>query len=242
MRFVDSHLHLDAGEESVVSLAKSTQTLLFTCGIDRRSSNGALRLAEAQRETVRAFIGIHPSETLKARGLDWLPGALKRAAGMGEVGLDPRYSGTGPRSAQMKYLLSQLEAAQSASKPVQIHSRNAEQTCLDALGEFSLRAVLMHWLEDETALRAVQGRGYFVSFGPALIYSRKLQRMAARCDHETVLVETDSPVAFKPLGGVHGPSLLPSVVFRLAELWGSRFETVREKVTANALRFLGEKG
>ncbi len=193
---------------------------------------------------VKAFVGVHPSEVLKNRSLRWLSGALQKATGLGEVGLDPKYSGVGPRSAQMMALQSQLEAAQSGLKPVQVHSRNAESACLNALDGFSLKGVLMHWLQHEEALPRAMENGYFVSFGPAVIYSRKLQRMAGRSNPAQVVVETDAPTPFTPLGGVHGPSLVPSVVFKLAGIWGKKFDDARELLVANATRYLGasEKG
>ncbi len=215
---------------------------LFACGVDRASSQAALCLSESNPSIVKAFVGVHPSEALKNRGLRWLAGALQRATGLGEVGLDPKYSGVGPRSAQMAALLSQLEAAQSSLKPVQVHSRNAESACLDALGGFSLKAVLMHWLQHEEVLPRVMESGYFISFGPAVIYSKKLQRMAGRSNPAQVLVETDAPNPFTPLEGVHGPSLIPSVVFKLGGIWGKKFEDARELLVANATRYLSASG
>jgi len=76
------------------------------------------------------------------------------------------------------------------------------------------------------------------------LYSKKLQRMAVRTSKDQVLTETDSPVPFGALGGVHGPSLVPSVVFKLSEVWGLGFEETRATLAGNAMRFLGlsEKG
>jgi len=227
-----------------VALAEATQTLLVTCSENRETSATALRQAQAYPKTVKAFVGVHPSEALKTTSIPWLGQDLKRASGIGETGLDPKYSETGTGSAQMKAFLAQLEMAQAARKPTQVHSRDAERGCLDALGGFALGAVLMHWFQGEGLLQEVAERGYYVSFGPSLLYSKKLQRMALRFPHDQALVETDSPVPFGPLGGVHGPSLVPSVVFKLSELWGQRFEETRVAVAGNAMRFLGlpEKG
>ncbi len=245
MRFVDSHLHLSGRDvEPALALGAATETLLVTCATDHGTSNEALRLAAANPEAVKAFVGVHPSEAAKSGGLGWLRKALASSAGLGEVGLDPTYSSAGPRSAQMRAFLSQLELAQKLGKPVQVHSREAEKAAIESLEGFRLRAVLLHWLESEEALPTALAKGYFVSFGPAVLYSKKLQRMAARSEPGQVLAETDSPVTYRPLGGVQGPSLVPSVVFRLAELWGVRFEAARETIAANAARFLGlpEKG
>ncbi len=243
MRFVDSHLHLTEADLPVLMpLSGANQTMLVTCGVDLKTSRQALRLAERYPAQVKAFVGIHPSEARSER-TGWVRSALTRATGLGEIGLDPTYSSVGPRGAQMKVFLAELELAQKLGKPVQVHSREAETAVLEVLGGFELPGVLMHWLESELALPRALERGYFVSYGPALLYSKRLQRMAARSPPSQVLTETDSPVPFRPVGA-KGSSLVPSVVFRLAELWGVRFEEAREVLVANAVRFLGlpEKG
>jgi len=245
VRFVDSHLHLDGTDvPAELSLAQANQTTLLACGIDESTSLRVTALAKTHPETVRAFIGIHPSESAKTEGLQWLGQSLARAAGIGEIGLDPKYSSTGLRGKQMEVLLAQLEAAQRHQKPVQVHARDAERATLDVLGSFKLNGVLMHWFEGESLLSEVVARGYYVSFGPAVLYSKKLQRMARRLDPAQVLTESDSPIRYKPLGGGHGPSLIPSVVFKLAEVWKVTFDEARERTVHNAARFLGssEKG
>ena len=189
-------------------------------------------------------MGTHPSESEKEPDLTWLPTCLKAASGLGEVGLDPKYSGIGPESVQRRVFIGQLEAARGEGKPVQVHSRGAERECLRILENIGPESVLMHWFQDEALLGEVMDRGYFISFGPALINSTKLQRMAAKCDPRSVLVESDSPVGYRPLGGAHGTSLIPSVVFKLAELWGHTFEETRILTALNAQKYVGttEKG
>jgi len=227
-----------------VALARATQTLLVTCSEDRQTSSAALELAAAYPEAVKAFVGVHPSEARETTSLSWLEQDLRRASGIGEIGLDPKYSDTGSVGAQMKTFMAQLDLAQATRKPIQVHSRDAERECLDALSGFALGAVLMHWFQGEGLLQEALGRGFFLSFGPSILYSKKIQRMAVRTSHDQVLTETDSPVPFGPLGGVNGPSLVPSVVFKLAEIWGQGFEETRTTLTGNAMRFLGlsEKG
>ena len=245
VRFVDSHLHLGEPQASaLLALAAANDTLLVTCGTNRRTSEEGLRLAGTHPERVKAFVGVHPSEAEKQGDLLWLERALPGATGSGEIGLDPTYPSGGSRGAQARVFLTQLEQARKLRKPVQVHSRGAEESVLETLGGFRLRGVLMHWLESEGALPSAVERGFFVSFGPALLYTKRLQRMAARCPSDQVVVETDSPVAFRPLGGASGPSLIPSVAFKLAALWGVGFVDARAAVARNALRFLGmsEKG
>jgi TatD DNase family protein len=217
--------------------------LLLTCGVDRQTSEAGLVLARENR-SVGAFVGLHPSEVLKEPDLGWIPTALAEAHGAGEIGLDPKYSTVGANSPQMRAFLQQLDEAARAGKPIQVHSRGAVPECLTALGGFTLKTVLFHWFQDEGRLNDVSDRGYYVSFGPSLLYSKKLQQMGAAYDRALVLTETDAPVPYKPLGGAMGPTLVPSVVFKLAELWRVPFEEARETIAKNAERYLGpsEKG
>lgn len=244
MRFVDSHVHLSDYSTTlgILGAAEETRTGLFACGTDRPTSEQTVRLASDNPEVVSAFVGVHPSEAKKQTGTDWLPGLLSRASGVGEIGLDPKYSETGVDGQQTILFREQLAVAEAAGKPVQVHSRNAEATCLDELQAHRLAAVLLHWFNGESELGRAEGSGYFVSFGPALIESRKLQRMASSYDEDLILVESDGPVSFAPLGGAEGPMTVPSVVFKLAELRGVSFEEMAETTVRNALSYLSALG
>jgi TatD DNase family protein len=213
---------------------------LLSCGVDRASSEKTLQLGRSSGGTVRAFVGVHPSEALASESQDWLPAAVELATGVGEIGLDPEYSPVGKGSAQRRIFETQLGVASRAGKPVQVHSRGAVEECLESLGASGLGSVLMHWLESEESLATVMGRGYFVSFGPALLYSRKLQRLASAADPDLVLLESDGPVTFETLGGAGGPMLVPSVAFKLSELWKEPFDGALLRLLRNSLRYLGE--
>jgi TatD DNase family protein len=226
----------------MLSFASSASTLLATAGTDSSSSLHGLSLSRKHPGLVRAFVGVHPSEAERERDLGWLEEALREAAGVGEVGLDPKYSAVNGGSPQMKLFLSQLEAAERAGKPVHAHSRGAERECLDALGTFRVRNVLLHWFQGEKEVAEADGKGYYVSFGPALLVSKKLQRIAKAWGRDRILAESDWPVAFAALGGAGGSWLVPTVVFKLAELLGCTFEEAREALLSNGLRFQEWKG
>jgi len=224
--------------EQLLAFASSSMELLLSCGVSRETSEKNLRLAQHNPETIKAFVGVHPSEALREQATGWMTEAVKIAAGVGEIGMDPKYSGASETGAQMKLYLEQLAIAERAGKPVQVHSRNAERLCIDGLCSHSLESVLLHWFEGEKELREAQDKGYFVSFGPALLYSKKLQRMATAYNRELILVESDGPLRFGPLGGVGGPQLVPSVIFKLAELRSESFHEMAARLARNSLAYL----
>ena len=161
MRFVDSHLHLDGPHVAdALALASANQTLLIDCGTDKETSLVALQRHQDVPDLIKAFIGIHPSEADKENDLGWVKTVLQKAAGVGEIGLDPKYSSIGEGSAQSKTFSALLEDAEVADKPVQVHSRGAETRCLETLSEFDAKGVLMHWFAKEELLSDVLEQGY----------------------------------------------------------------------------------
>jgi TatD DNase family protein len=227
--------------EGVVGAAQASKTTLVSSCIDFESSLRTLSLAKEHPEIVVPYVGVHPSKAGKEEDLGWVGEALSKAEGVGEIGLDPKYAADSPMKSQRRVFTGLLSAAERAEKPVQVHSRGAEADCLEVLSSFRPRAVLLHWFQAEELLRVAGDRSYYVSFGPAIITSAKLQRMVKALDRSLLLVESDGPVPFAALGGAKGPTLIPSVVFRVSEAWGTPFQECAEQVLANSLAYLGAR-
>lgn len=242
MRFIDSHVHLAGYEQpgALLRYALASETLLVTTSVDEETSSSSLTLGRRHPEIVRPFVGIHPSEAKRGSKIDWLEEALTLASGVGEIGLDPRYSEVSAGSQQMGIFTAQLELSEKTVKPVQVHTRGAEGICVDRLQSYKPAKVLLHWFEGEEIASRAATSGYYVSFGPALLYSKKLERIAAGYPEDLILSESDGPVAFAALGGAGGSLLVPSVIFRLAQLRGRCFPEMADIVLRNGLTYLGE--
>jgi len=240
LELADSHIHLArfTDPEETIRGAAERGMLLVSVSTEPGDARLTERLRDSHPEMVRFFAGIHPSEAT-ASSPDGLSELWERADGIGEIGLDPKYSRTGPGDPQMRVFTSQLTVAERLSKPIEVHSRGAEEECLERLSTFTINRVLMHWFEGENHLERVASRGYFVSFGPALLYSKRLRRMARDYPADLTLLESDGPVTFRALGGEAGGSgLVASVAFALAELRGADFRETVELVTKNTRAFL----
>ncbi len=238
---LDAHVHLPAYPDpgTVVAGASRRGIRLVSVTVSVAEVAPSLVLRGENPEAVRCFIGVHPSEAVSTpRAIEELAPLWAAADGVGEVGLDPKYSAVSNGSAQMELFKAQVEVAERLKKPLQVHSRGAEGAVLDILDGYSLRSLLMHWFEGEEFLERVLSRPRtFVSFGPAVLYSKRLLRIAKRCPLEAVLTESDGPVAFSALGGAEGPGLIPSVAFKLAEIWGKGLEEAVAQLWLNAERY-----
>ncbi len=251
---IDAHAHLDDDAlaffvESMGNRSRDQLFIVLSNSVDYDSSIKNLKLAEVHRE-VRPFVGIHPeifakrgNEALGESGLDYevarIAGLLSRASGVGEIGLDDKY---GSMEFQ-KYLMEKMLAlAEPTRLPITFHCRGSVQDILKVLSTFNVTGnVLFHWFAgSEAELRTLQAKDMFVSFGPSVLYSKRLGELARRSDQHLTLVETDSPTRFNGITGNSPgtPVLISSVVFKLGLIRGVSFQEMLQITNDNALRYL----
>jgi TatD DNase family protein len=240
MRYVDSHVHLphypNLGE--LLSFASSQEMMLFSVSTNVKTAEMGLEQRERFQNSVKSFVGIHPSDALVERNPGEIASLVKRADGVGEIGLDPHYSEVSRKSKQMEVFVAQIQSAEDNRKPVQVHTRGAEKTCLETLGSYELPRVLLHWFEGEQLVHQAADRGYYVSVGPALLSSKKIMTIAKSCPTDLLMTESDGPVSFSAIEGVSGPYTVPSVVFRLSQILKKDYFDLLAKLVKNAESFL----
>ncbi len=249
-KLVDIHIHLtdDAYRDLLNYLKtylKATDAVLVCVSVDLKSSMECVEWAEEFRGKVLPFLGVHPQMAGEAnidRFLEYLMKMRDVAVGVGETGLDRRLgSKQDVGEGQRKVFRAQLEAAEKLGKPVSLHSRGTLKEIFETLPSYRVKNILLHWFAgSEDDAKAVADRGYYASFGPALVYSKGKRRLAALIPQEYILVETDGPVNF---GGCFGgraalPTFLPSVLFTLASVLGVSYDDAAALVHRNSERYL----
>ena len=168
-----------------------------------------------------------------------------RFAGVGEVGLDRKYAKDEVEYRRQKGVFeSMLRLAERLQKPLSIHSRGSVDDVLSILSTYNLRSVLLHWFSGApNQLKVACDRGYYISYGPAVVYSKKTKQLAFSTPLDLILTETDGPVRF---GGVFQnrvalPAFIPSIIYTLSSLHKLGFEEMRSIIFENALNYLGSK-
>jgi TatD DNase family protein len=249
---VDAHAHLDE-----VSMANFVKTLsenepdfvVITNSVDAESSFRNLELAEKSARII-PFVGIHPESFLKIRNegsigdrmetsLEKVSKVSLRSAGIGEIGIDPKYGSEKDQESLFRSLLSSCE---KTGLPVSIHSRNSVSKIIQILSTFNLRgSILFHWFAgSEQELDKLGENGIYVSYGPSIINSKRMRSLVYKSDLEFILAETDSPTPFNSLNeGIGTPFLVGSVVFEIGLIKKIRFEEMRDILNENVFRYLG---
>jgi len=250
LRITDAHAHLNeftltgfsAGLRHVDGLS------VITNSVDVDSS---LRNIEISRSCnmVIPFVGIHPeifarpeNSNMSSEQLDSLTehiaDLIKDAKGIGEIGLDPKYG----QMENQEYVLDRiLLLAESSVIPITFHCRETTLEILDVLSSYNLRQnIMFHWFAgSEMELGKIHDRGMFTSFGPSILFSKRMAGLVGSSNRGLVLVETDSPTTFQSIiNGPSSPFLVYSVAFKMAFILKITFNDMCDLLEANVGKYL----
>jgi TatD DNase family protein len=199
----DAHIHLTDIEYSgyidhVISSLRAMKIIAFSVTVDSETALKSFGLFNPRRDVVRQFVGVHPEAAAREdleKFNDIFRENLQSIDGIGEIGLDGTYEV--PYDKQKEVFSSMLALAESASKPVSIHSRKALDDILGMLPSYKIKGVLLHWFAgSKKQLARSMDMGLYISYGPALVYSEDKQMLLKDTDRSRFLVETDGPVRY----------------------------------------------
>jgi len=250
--FIDTHAHLDddrfAGDlEPTLERAAAAGVERILCiGIDRGTSEAAVRLAERHPHILRAVVGIQPNHVAEAVAGDFeaIDQLAERSCvvGIGESGLD-RYWDKAPFPLQEDYFRKHFTLARRLKFPIVIHCRDADADCLRMLREeFDAHGPVkgvMHSFAGsaETAAECLR-LGLHLSFSGMLTYknAQSLRDAAVVAPLDRLLVETDCPyLAPVPHRGQRNePAFIAHTAAVLAEAVGVPLDELAVATTANA--------
>ena len=246
-QLVDSHIHLSASEFDLIRkelcyYLKITKTLAFNVSETLQSSMNTL---EVSTPNMLSFVGIHPKYSINSNLDDFMSffkSNQKNIDGIGEIGLDKTYVKEGiDFNNQVVVFKFMLELAEKFNLPVSIHSRDATQEVLDILSSYDIKCIMLHWFSGtEIQLKQINNSDKLISFGPALVYSKSMQRLAKSANPDLTITETDGPVYFSACyqGKMAEPCFIPSIINTLNSLWNIPFDDVGTKIINNLKKYI----
>jgi TatD DNase family protein len=239
-------------------------------GTDINSSKKAIELAKKYPGVIYAAVGVHPEKLLSANYNEETPFACRRAlldlqsgipfresplglqellgdevVAIGEIGMDASTEELRNCMEEQKSLFrQQCEMALEFDLPVIIHTRNSLNETLEILDGLSQmpRGQFHCFSHDEAGIKEVISRGFCVSFGGNITWSKRVAKLVALVPSDKLLLETDSPLMVpRDKKGVpveenerNEPVNVRVLAEKIAELRGESFEVIAEMTTRNA--------
>ena len=255
MAFVDTHTHLydeafSCDADLAVSRAEQAGvTSLIFPDIDGSTREGMLRLASRHKDKVYIALGLHPT-SVNAGWRDEVDAVerlleTEQAVAIGETGLDFWWSREF-EAQQLESFRAQLELALKRRLPVIVHSREATEATLKAVGEFRGRGLtgVFHAFSGslETFREIEKNEGWYVGIGGVLTFKNaSIATTVKDIPLERIVLETDSPY-LTPVphrGSRNESAYIPLIASRRAQIKGLDISEVEEVTTRNARRLFG---
>lgn len=252
LSFVDAHLHLtDSAYANKVDYLlqiarRENVNYLVTNSMDLESSSASIALA-ANNPIVYAAVGIHPwnALSLKENDVECINRLVHEKGNLvlaiGEIGLDKSYTrNANSLDIQRQLFERQLDLAEEMDLPVIVHSRDASRDIIEILESHNQKRVILHWYTGPTEyIKEICDKGWMLSVGPSILYSRRVREIVAIIPMSSLLTETDGPVAYRGplLGRDTTPEFIRIVVNEVARISNNTFYEVANQILENFNRF-----
>ena len=241
--YFDSHIHLSDPQyvpeiEYILKQMEILKMKACCVSMDNENSLSTLNLAKTNNH-VLPFIGIHPecaNDNLESM-VNLIEENHKIITGIGEIGLDPNYITNDDFSRQIKVFETLLTLAEKYKKPVSIHSRKSLDKIFEIMTSYDTSHALLHWFDgSKKNLSRAMDMGFYVSYGPVMIYANDKQTLLSKTDLSKILVETDGPVRFSRCFEMKSGqiSFIPSVIFCAAKILGKSFDEMSSILEKNS--------
>ncbi len=199
--FIDTHSHIDLlkNYKQAIQNAKKENIKILTAGIDIKSNRKLLELKK-QNPEIEICLGIYPTETLKLSDeeidseIEFIKKNKDKIIAIGEVGLDLKENSKETLEKQKENLSKFVELARELNKPVIIHSRKAEEECIEFLEKFNYNKIVMHCFSGNFKLvKKILENNWILTIPTSVKNSQHFQRVIEIAPIENLLCETDSP-------------------------------------------------
>jgi len=246
---LDSHIHLSDPEydSDIPYIIKCMEKMhIKACCVseDLLSSKKTIDLSK-KTELIFPFVGIHPGKADEKLEpiLELINQNIGSIAGIGEIGLDSTYvSSESEFQRQEQLFRGQLAIAEKIQKPISIHSRKTLDKIYEIIPSYSLRGMVLHWFDgSKQQLTKAMDLGFFVSFGPLLVYAKDKQVLLSKTEINRILVETDGPVKFSRCFALKPAqvSFIPSIIFCASKVLRKSYDEFSAILEKNSNDFLG---
>jgi TatD DNase family protein len=256
MILVDIHAHLDHAKfknnlDNVIENArKAGVKTIITSGINSATSKIALELQD-KYDIVKASFGLYPVEALShelkvesdsfARDIEkidvdqhlkWIEDNKDKCIAVGEVGLD--YHWIKDKQEEMKAVFEKvIKLVEKIKKPIIVHTRKAEQDCVDMLESSSIdpKKIVLHCFSaGKKLIKRAADNGWNFSIPPVIVRLQHFQMMAEIININQLLTETDAPYLSPYPDKANEPAYVVETIKKIAEI--KKFET---EETANSI-------
>lgn len=250
--FIDAHCHLDhslfSDVEDVIKRAKHAGlSKIVANGINPETNRNCLALSK-KYDMVECGMGIYPRDALKREvesgeyvtntpdfsvdeEISFIRENKEDVVAISEVGLDFVH---GQSKQQIEDFEKMIQLALGLGKPIVVHSRKAEQKCVEVLESFPIKKVVMHcFCGKKKLVKKILDNGWWMTIPTSVVRAQQFQEVIKEAPLSQLFCETDSPYLSPFRDKRNEPSFVVESYKKIAELKGLEVEEVAKCVFQN---------
>lgn len=241
--YIDVHCHLDLCkdiEEVIEHARKAGIGVIIANGVDFETNRKILELSR-KFNILKAALGIYPIDALKMSDkgineeIDFIRKNKENIVAIGEVGLD--FKESNERKKQKETFLKFINLAKELNKPIIVHSRKAEDDCVEILETAMMKKVIMHCFSGKLKLvKRIAENAWFLSVPGIVSYSSQFQQIVKETPIENLLCETDAPYLHPLREQNNEPANVIFSYKTIAQIKGLDLKEVENKIEKNYKR------
>lgn len=237
---VDSHAHLDHVKykddlDEVIERCRKNKVFVVSCGVNKESNRKVLEISKKYNDVVKAALGMYPFDAVDIQTdegylgrkpikfnvdeeLEFIKKNKDKIAAISEVGLDNSIENSKIEE-QKKVFLKVIELSEKIGKPLIVHSRKAEQLCVELLESCKHKNIVMHFFSGSMKLvKRIEDNGWNLSIPCNIDRLQHFQLVCEKVNINQLLTETDSPYA-PPIGeNRNEPIFVEKTIEKISEI------------------------
>ena len=252
---IDIHSHLDHCyfkddlDKVIENAKKANVKVILTAGTNPEKNKESLKIAK-KYDIVKPCLGIYPiqysdnkelNNQKKNKGtkinideeIEFIRKNKKDIIAIGEVGLDYFWNKNNVNE-QEKLFQKMICLAEKINKPIIVHSRKAEQDCIEMLQSSKLKKIIMHCFTGKKSLvNKIVDNGWFLTAPTCIVRSSQFQENTKLTTITQLFCETDAPYLTPFKNKRNEPSFVVDAYKKVAEIKGMEFEEVVKNIWMN---------
>ena len=244
--YIDIHCHLDLCKDlpQVMNRTRTAEVkFILTHGTNPASNRQSLVISTDYPE-VKAALGLYPIDALALDDatinaeIAFIRRHVSDITAIGEVGMDFKEDAT-QHERQKEIFRKFIQLSQEIKKPLIVHSRHAEQECIELLEAERAKNVVMHCFCGKWKLvERILDNGWFLTIPSNVTFSQQFQHIAKAIPITQLFCETDAPFLHPEKQRDNDPSNVVVSYRTLATLKGVPEEEIQTLMAENWLRLI----
>ena len=250
---VDVHTHLDHALlidiiDEIIKRAKNIGLKhVITNGINPETNRKCLELSK-KYDIIKCAMGLYPRSALKKEiesgkyplkiadfdvdeEIHFIRKNKNSIVAISEIGLD---FVNGEDKQQIEDFEKMINLAEELKKPIVVHSRKAEQECIEILESSKLKRIVMHCFSGKKSLvKRIADNGWFLTVPTIVVRSQQFQELVKQVPISQLFCETDSPYLSPYKGQWNEPAYVIESYNMIAKIKDMNIEEVINNIYMN---------